>query len=389
MSYHVHVDYGPPRSWEQFEELCADIFQSAWRDPGLVRHGRAGQRQYGVDIVAQNGGLYPVGLQCKKRSKWPVSKLTAAQIDGEVSEALNFRPALKAFYILTTAPEDAALLAHVRKINEQHKKKKWFQVVLLGWGEIVRRATLDPHVADKHFSPSGGGAPRSPLLATWMLSGGKLEKTAVELELSVTELSQDLRSWPTGHIVIRQRETDNLLEALRKFEGINMSEKKRRERIELRDRLRALTDVERDAQRGVMFMLTDADASVWFTTIWKEDTPAAIEAYINGLGHSFDGSSSGSQLRMSPPGNPKVRCAASLSAKDGASIMSKMQEHQDRYSKPMSEMVSELPSEVRSRIAIPRIVNGIFEFLSEDRLTWEQIRQMSALDIGLWRFSLA
>src|ERR1044072_594404 len=47
LSRHPHADYAPPRSWEQFEELCADVFQSAWRDPALVRHGRAGQRQNG------------------------------------------------------------------------------------------------------------------------------------------------------------------------------------------------------------------------------------------------------------------------------------------------------------------------------------------------------
>jgi hypothetical protein len=215
LSRHAHADYAPPRSWEQFEELCADIFQSAWRDPALVRHGRAGQRQNGVDIVARNGAIYPIGLQCKKRSKWPVSKLTTKQLDAEVAEALKFKPALQAFYILTTAPDDTTLLNHVRTINEQHQKKKLFEVVLLGWSEIVRRATLDPQVADKHFGPSGGGAPRSPLLATWMISKGKLEKTGAELELSVKELTQDLHDWPTGHIVVRQRESDALLEKLR------------------------------------------------------------------------------------------------------------------------------------------------------------------------------
>lgn len=231
MNRHVHADYAPPRSWEQFEELCADIFQSAWRDPSLVRHGRAGQRQNGVDIVARNGALYPVGLQCKRRKRWPVNKLTTAEIDAEVTEALTFAPALRAFYILTTASEDVALQAHVRSINNKHEKKQLFEVVLLGWDEILRRATLDPQVANKHFGPSGGGAPRSPLLATWMMSKGKLEKTGKELELSVKELTQDFHDWPTGHIVVRQRESDDLLERLRAFEGRKLSNTERRKRI--------------------------------------------------------------------------------------------------------------------------------------------------------------
>jgi hypothetical protein len=212
------------------DELCADVFQSAWRDPALVRHGRAGQRQHGVDIVARNGALYPIGLRCKKRAQWPVTKVTKTQVDAEVAAALNFKPALKAFYILTTALDDAKLLKHVRQINERHEAAKLFEVILLGWNEIVRRATLDRNVADKHFGSAGGGAPRSPLLATWMLSKGRLEKTGEELALSVEELIQDLHDWPTGHFILRLRESDDLTEKLRRYEGRNLSNNERKQR---------------------------------------------------------------------------------------------------------------------------------------------------------------
>ncbi|WP_395676305.1 hypothetical protein [Enterobacter sp.] len=40
-----------------------------WSDPNLVRHGRAGQVQNGVDIIAAKGGLFPIGLQCKKKNQ--------------------------------------------------------------------------------------------------------------------------------------------------------------------------------------------------------------------------------------------------------------------------------------------------------------------------------
>lgn len=391
LGLHVHADYAPPRSWEQFEELCADIFQSAWRDPALVRHGRAGQRQNGVDIVARNGALYPIGIQCKKRSKWPVSRLTIKQIDAEIKEALVFEPALKAFYILTTAPDDVELLKHVRTINEQHEKKKLFEVVLLGWGEIVRRATLDPQVADKHFGPSGGGAPRSPLLATWMASESKLEKTGDELELSVKELIQDFYDWPTGHVVVRQRESDILLEKLRAFEGRKLSDKERKERIRLRDDLRVLTDAENDVQRGIMLMFTDPEVSVWLLKVWEGDAPLAVEAFINNRLRSLESRSavSGQYLRMSPPGDPERRCSASLSNADVSSILGIMEERRTRYGKSLTDTVCELPPEVRARVAIPRIIRGILEFISEDRLTWDQIRQMGALDLGQWTVSVA
>lgn len=391
MSRHVQADYAPPRSWEQFEELCADIFQSAWCDPALIRHGRAGQRQNGVDIVARNGALYPVGLQCKKRSNWPVSKLTTKQIDAEVKEAQSFKPALKAFYILTTAPSDTALLEHVRTINDQHRKKKLFEVVLLGWDEIVRRATLDPQVADKHFGPSGRGAPRSPLLATWMMSNGKLEKTGTELQISAKELIQDLHDWPSGHVVVRQRESDILLDQLRGFEGRELTKKEREERIELRDELRVLTNAEDEAARAIRFMLTDADVSPWLMNSLEEDIPLAIEAFINNQlwPRKTPSNASGVYLRMSPPGDSERRCSELLSNEDISAISKIKEWRQERYGRPLTETVEELPLEVRARVAIPRIIRGIFEFLREERLTWDQVRQMKVLDVGQWTISIA
>jgi hypothetical protein len=280
LNFHVHADYAPPRSWEQFEEFCADVFQSAWRDPALVRHGRAGQRQHGVDIMARNGAIYPIGLQCKKRKTWPESKIAPKEIDTEVAKARNFEPALKAFYILTTAPDDQPLLEHVRKINARHESEKLFEVVLLGWNELVRRATLDPSVANKHFGPAGGGAPRSPLLATWFMSSGKLEMSGEELALSVEELVQDFHDWPTGHFIIRQRESDKLLEKRRLYEGKPLSTDERKKRVELRKELRVLTNAEDLAVRAVKLILTDPELSIWFLKTWN-DAPLTIEAFVN------------------------------------------------------------------------------------------------------------
>jgi hypothetical protein len=389
--FHVNADYAPPRSWEQFEELCADIFQSAWRDPALVRHGRAGQRQHGVDIVARNGALYPIGLQCKKRAQWPVTKLTKAQVDSEVAAALNFKPALKAFYILTTAPDDAKLLKHVRQINEQHEAAKLFEVILLGWNEIVRRATLDRNVADKHFGPAGGGAPRSPLLATWMLSKGRLEKTDEELALSVEELIQDLHDWPTGHFVIRQRESDDLTEKLRRYEGRNLSNNERKQRITLRKQLHVLSDAEERAVRAVTWMLTDPDLSVWFLKIWPGDATLAIEGFVNKHLHTTvqGAPRDATYLRMSPPNAPDRRCSALISRKEISAISNIMSERSKKYGASLTDTVAELPGEVRARTAVPRIIRGLLEFLSEDRLTWDQIRQMGALNIGSWTVSIA
>jgi Restriction endonuclease len=358
LTLHVHSDYAPPRSWEQFEELCAEVFQSAWRDPALVRHGRAGQRQHGVDIVARNGALYPIGLQCKKRKNWPVNKITTKEIDDEVREALKFKPTLKAFYILTTAPDDTHLLNHVRKINSRHQAAS-FEIVLLGWNEIVRRATLDRHVAEKHFGPAGGGAPRSPLLATWMMSDGHLEKTGTGLALSVEGLTQDLHNWPSGHFVIRQRESDALIEKLRRYEGRALSNEERSKRITritLRRELRKLTDAEDRAIRGVTLMLTEPEISTWFLKIWEPygDLPLAIESYVNNHSNIKIGTGiSDAQLRMSPPSAPDRRCSELLNKDEISSIMEIMSKRLERYGATLTNSVSELPDDVRARVATP------------------------------------
>jgi hypothetical protein len=344
-----------------------------------------------VDIVGRNGALYPIGLQCKKRSKWPVSKLTSKEIDAEINEAQNFEPALKAFYILTTAPDDKPLLEHVRKINERHKAKGLFEVVLLGWGEIVRRATLDPKVADKHFGPAGGGAPRSPLLATWIMSHGKLLKSGLELELSVKELVQDLHDWPNGHIVIRQRESDDLLEKLRSFEGKVLSNDRRQARIKLRDELQKFSDAEKFAEQGILFMLTDPVVSVMLLKVWENDAPLAIEGFLNNHIRPWTQRRHANHdlyLRMSPPGAPEERCSAPLSKEDLAAINSIKKMRRERFGHELTTTVADLPDGVRARVAIPRIVRGIFEFISEDHLTWDRIRQMRATEIGSWSFSI-
>ncbi len=46
MAFHVDADYPPPKTWQQFEELCADTYAADWSDPALQRYGRAGQAQH-------------------------------------------------------------------------------------------------------------------------------------------------------------------------------------------------------------------------------------------------------------------------------------------------------------------------------------------------------
>ena len=384
------ADHVPPRSWEQFEELCADVFQSAWSDPGLVRYGRNGQTQHGVDIVARNGTIYPIGLQCKKRGAWPPRRLTAADVDEAVAMAEGFEPPLKQFYILTTAPGDAGLLNHVQEINQRHENDGRFTVGLFGWDEIVRRAMLDPAVMAKHFGPSAGAAARSPLLATWFMSEGRLEMTGDDLVLAVAELSQDLHDWPTGHFVIRQRESDALLSRLRNFEGRQLSRHDRESRIKLRAKLRRLTDAEDRAVRAVSLMLVDPDVSAWLRAISEsyDHSAVAIESFVNEQVNPSPVRGMPTYLRMTPPDEPERRIQTPLSAAEVSSITAIMEKRRKQYGAYLTDCVSELPDDIRYRKAIPRIVHELFQFMERERISWEELRKTGMLEIGSWTVAM-
>lgn len=45
-----------PKSWDEFEDICADILKSLWEDPFATRNGRAGQAQNGVDVYSIASG---------------------------------------------------------------------------------------------------------------------------------------------------------------------------------------------------------------------------------------------------------------------------------------------------------------------------------------------
>lgn len=138
--------YPPPGTWEEFESLCADLYELIWKDPGTERHGRQGQPQGGVDIYGRPDGKNYTGVQCKKKDIWPAKKLTTDEIDEEVEKAKTWKPGLKHFIMATTAPNDEKVQAHARTITEAHKKKKIFSVSVASWNEITRRLARYPEL---------------------------------------------------------------------------------------------------------------------------------------------------------------------------------------------------------------------------------------------------
>lgn len=390
MTMHVHDEHGPPRTWQQFEEFCGDTFSALWSDPGLVRHGRGGQAQDGVDFYGKHGRRWPIGLQCKRKSKWPVARLTTAEIDKEVAAALKFKPKLKSFYILTTAPEDKNLLKHVREITAKHKRKKLFDVHLLGWQEIYSRATRYPEIADKHFGT--GSRPREPLLDKWYASDHRLELKGTKLDAGCRELAHEFKSWPAGRIILRQRESDDLAAKIAAFNGRVLTMRQRKARLVLRDKLERLQEREAWISRGLRLLFGDPTITTWLFSVYKDtgDAPLAAAGWVN---HELDPDrmliKDGTvRLRVISPRDPDITLSHYISGKQVSSILELMAKRTKMYGPTRhTETVDELPEKVRASEAIPAIIHAILKQVNEGR-SLEELRKAGVLEIGSWRFEL-
>ncbi|NOB36308.1 hypothetical protein GTF64_17185 [Roseobacter sp. HKCCD8421] len=359
-----------------------------WSDTGAPAKGKMAWT-----LLAETGGAYPIGLQCKRRSVWPVSRLTTKQIDNEVLAAEKFRPKLKSFFILTTAPDDAALQKHVRSINKKRRKRKVFEVVLLGWGEILRRALKDPQVADKHFGPRGSKS-RSPLLGSWYTTHGQLEKTRLELSLDFQELWEDFQDWPSGHIVIRDRETDDLKQRIAALGDINQVEVEREERLALRRQLRGMQQRERVAEEGVARMCTMPELVTYLYSVKGPKLAAdCVTGFVNEQMATLGSKpyNDGPMLRMHPPHNTRdERLSAELDEISLSSIEAAKAKRIEQFRKPLTTTVDELPDAVFAQVAFPRIMRGILEATGDEQLIPVSVlKEEGWFHIGQWQIEIA
>jgi len=137
-----------PKSWDEFEEIVADVLRLRWNTPHVTRNGRSGQAQNGIDIYARGaraGGNY-VGAQCKR-----VDEMSTKDVDAIVAEAEDFEPALAELLITTTVSRDAKLQEHVRKLNVRRAKGNKFPVEILFWEDFCLDLAGDKRLLAKHF----------------------------------------------------------------------------------------------------------------------------------------------------------------------------------------------------------------------------------------------
>lgn len=151
------VDLPPPQSWDEFEEIVADIVRTHWGDSLATRYGRQGQAQQGVDIHSQPESLDGHrGIQCKN-----TSSLEFSTVEEEVEKAEGFEPPLDEFIIVTTAQNDATLQRKVRELSDEYENEGRFQIRLLMWDDVSGIIANDENLRESHY-PQFVGSQETP-----------------------------------------------------------------------------------------------------------------------------------------------------------------------------------------------------------------------------------
>jgi len=147
MSTFVTSKFPIPKSWDEFEDISADIIKKIWKSDYVTRNGRSGQKQNGVDIFGKpskfNGDY--CGVQCKNKN------MTFAEVKEEITKAENFKPPLKEFIFTIGSERDIKLQEEFRILDSERVSGNKFSVQVLFWEDICLILAEYPDLMEKHF----------------------------------------------------------------------------------------------------------------------------------------------------------------------------------------------------------------------------------------------
>ncbi len=153
MSSLLNKQIPPPASWEEFEDMCCDLWRLLWNDPYAQKNGRKGQAQAGVDVYGRpGGGSEWAGVQCKGKDNYAEKTLTERELRDEVDKAKKFTPSITKEYVLaTTGSPDANIQEVAREITQQHQKEGLFPVHVWFWEDIKKKLAEYDGLVKKYY----------------------------------------------------------------------------------------------------------------------------------------------------------------------------------------------------------------------------------------------
>ena len=147
----IHIE--PPTDWQTFERASVILWRASLSCSTLIRYGRSGQRQFGLDLVGYRNGdnTKPVGIQCKCLEKSAV--LTEKTIRDEFEKALKKWPNLTEFIFTTTCKDSTSYADIAHKLTEECARKGLKTIVAVwGWEALSQEIRSFPE-ASNAFNP--------------------------------------------------------------------------------------------------------------------------------------------------------------------------------------------------------------------------------------------
>jgi hypothetical protein len=148
---------------EDFEELARTLFAEIWEVPLAALHGGRGQRQYGVDVLADSPkGRF--GIQCKLHGDGVTisAEQLASELTAEIEKAKGFQPPLARFVFATTARRRGEVQRLAAEITTRHREEGLFEVSAFFWEDFAEHLRSHRSVyrwyMGQHFSESGNGS---------------------------------------------------------------------------------------------------------------------------------------------------------------------------------------------------------------------------------------
>lgn len=186
----------PPETDADFEALCLDVIREVLKDSGAQAHGRGGQKQHGIDLLARDKDA-PVGVQCKHKdlradANRDPKKLRAtliAELREEAAKAKEHKTTLKRFIFATSAPTDTAVQAEAEQLRAEYEGAGLFAVEVWFWEkicqEISSNSVLQSRILRKFYRSLVDAAQAGPQSFEELLPalGGYLEKLADDCRL--------------------------------------------------------------------------------------------------------------------------------------------------------------------------------------------------------------
>ena len=148
----INKEFQPPKSWDDFENLCCDIWKVEWNCLSMQANGRQGQQQNGVDCYGkQKFSNSWTGIQCKRKQTYPEKKLTYKVVLEEVNFAKTFKPKLEHLIIATTFRRCSTLQEKVRVLSDEQKSNGLFSVSIAFWDDIENLLNKNTAVAKEYY----------------------------------------------------------------------------------------------------------------------------------------------------------------------------------------------------------------------------------------------